>query len=679
MNRRYLANALRALSMDAIERAKSGHPGMPMGMADIAEVLWNDYLKHSPQNPGWVDRDRFVVSNGHGSMLLYSLLHLSGYALTLDEIKRFRQLDSATPGHPEFGETPGVEATTGPLGQGLANAVGMALAEKVLAARFNQEDFSIVDHHTYVFVGDGCLMEGISHEACSLAGTWGLGKLIVIYDDNRISIDGDVNGWFTDDTPNRFRAYGWEVLPEVDGHNTVQIKAAIELSRKSLDRPTLICCRTKIGWGAPGKEGSQACHGAPLGKEEVERTRENIGWFHPPFTIPKGVYRHWDAVEKGLQAETQWKSRFDRYRVRYPRLASEFERRMVRELPNYWDSFIQQTISEANSKAQSLATRKASQEALHACTQVLPELIGGSADLAESNLTLCANSKPITREDPNGNYIHFGVREFAMSAITNGLALHGGFIPFCATFLIFSEYARNALRMAALMKLPSIFVLTHDSVALGEDGPTHQPVEQIASLRLIPGMSVWRPADSVESTVAWQQAIEHPKGPTALIFSRQEVPHISRTEHQLRQIRFGAYVLRDCAIAPEAIVIATGSEVSIALQAWEALTEKGIQVRLISMPSTTVFDTQDEAYKEQLLPRHVTNRVVVEAGVSQGWQKYVGQEGRIISIDAFGKSAPGPVLQQHFGITVEAIVREVESCTRHRTGPKKRAKILQIV
>ena len=679
MNRRYLANAIRALAMDAIELAKSGHPGMPMGMADIAEVLWNDYLKHSPQNPSWMDRDRFVVSNGHGSMLLYSLLHLSGYEVSLDEIKRFRQLGSVTPGHPEYGETPGVGATTGPLGQGLANAVGMALAEKVLAAQFNKENFNIVDHHTYAFVGDGCLMEGISHEACSLAGTWGLGKLIVFYDDNHISIDGDVNGWFTDDTPKRFSAYGWEVVPEVDGHNTVQIKAAIDIARQSDDRPTLICCKTKIGWGAPNKEGKKVCHGAPLGKEEIELTRKNIGWFHPPFEIPNEIYRHWDAISQGLQAETQWKSKFDRYRVKYPKLASEFERRQIRELPNYWNSFIRQTISEVNSKAQAVATRKASQEVLDACTQVLPELIGGSADLAESNLTISSSSKPISRVSANGNYIYFGVREFAMSAITNGLTLHGGFIPFCATFLIFSEYARNALRMAALMKIPSIFVLTHDSVALGEDGPTHQPIEQTASLRLIPGMSVWRPADSVESVIAWQYAIENSKGPTAMLFSRQEIPHIPRNAQQVQHICFGAYVLRDCAIVPEAIVIATGSEVSIALEAWKILVEKGIQVRVISMPSTTVFDAQDEKYRESVLPSQVINRVAVEAGVSNGWQKYVGKNGCVVGIDSFGKSAPGHVLQRHFGITVDTIVSEVESCTRQRSGQKKRAKILQIV
>lgn len=678
VSRRVLANAIRALSMDAVEQAKSGHPGMPMGMADIAEVLWNDYLKHSPTNPNWIDRDRFVVSNGHGSMLLYSLLHLSGYNLSLDEIKRFRQLDSCTPGHPEYGDTPGVETTTGPLGQGIANAIGMAIAERVLAAHFNKNEHDIVDHYTYVFTGDGCLMEGISHEACSLAGTLGLGKLIVFYDDNNISIDGNVEGWFTDDTPQRFGAYGWQVIPNVDGHNADQIKTAIEQARADKDRPTIICCKTVIGFGAPNLQGKESCHGAPLGQEEIELARKNLEWPHPPFEIPNDVYETWNAVAKGTQAETLWNIKFEKYKSVFPELAGEFERRMLGKLPRDWESVAQQFISDVDASAEKIATRKASQNSLDAYSQVLPELIGGSADLAGSNLTICSITEPITKDNAKGNYIYFGVREFAMSAITNGLALHGGFIPYCATFLMFSEYARNALRMSALMKVPSIFVYSHDSIALGEDGPTHQPVEQTATLRLIPNMSVWRPADSVESSVAWKTAIENKHGPTSLLFSRQGIAHIERTAQQRQDIARGGYVLRDCAKIPEAIIIATGSEVSIAVMAWEQLTANGFQVRVVSMPSTDTFDAQDETYQQSVLPNKVSTLVTVEAGVSDGWQKYVGRKGKIIGIDKFGKSAPGNVLLKHFGFTSENIVNTVESYLQQNTSQNE-TELLQVV
>ena len=661
ISRRYLANAIRALSMDAVEKANSGHPGMPLGMADIAEVLWNDYLKHSPNNPSWINRDRFVVSNGHGSMLLYSLLHLSGYKVSIDDIKSFRQIDSITPGHPEYGETPGVETTTGPLGQGLANAIGMAIAERVLASQFNKENHEIIDHFTYVFVGDGCLMEGISHEACSLAGTLGLGKLIVFYDDNNISIDGEVGDWFTDDTPQRFRAYGWHVVSEVDGHNTVQIKSAIEKAQETCDRPTLICCKTKIGWGAPNQQGKETCHGAPLGRDEIELTRENIAWFHPPFEIPEKIYKSWNVEAKGKRTEKLWNAEYDRYKDLYPKLAVELERRLKGKLPKNWNSDIQNYISEANLSADSIATRKASQKALGICTNVLPELIGGSADLAASNLTITADTKPITSEDCDGNYIYFGVREFAMSAITNGIALYGGFLVFCATFLMFSEYARNALRMSALMGIPNTFLFTHDSVALGEDGPTHQPVEQTATLRLMPNMSVWRPADEIETTYAWKSAIERTTGPTSLILSRQNLPHINRTPQQLNDISRGGYVLRDCASHPQLIIIATGSEVSIAVTAWEELAASLLPVRIVSMPSTDIFDMQDENYRNLVLPEDVNNLIVVEAGVSDGWQKYVGRKGKIIGINSFGKSAPGEELLHHFGITTENIVEIAKS------------------
>ena len=678
ISRRYLANAIRALSMDAVEKAKSGHPGMPMGMADIAEVLWNDYLKHSPSHPNWPDRDRFIVSNGHGSMLLYALLHLSGYNLSIEDLKQFRQLNSKTPGHPEYRETPGVETTTGPLGQGLANAVGMAIAEKVQAAQFNKDDFDIINHYTYVFTGDGCLMEGISHEACSLAGTLGLGKLIVFYDDNKISIDGNVKGWFTDDTPDRFRAYGWEVISEVDGHNSVQIISAIDQARESVDRPTLICCKTIIGWGSPHKQGTESCHGAPLGNEEVELTRENIGWTHPPFEIPEKIYKNWNAVSRGEQQEILWRAKYSRYKLAYPKLAAEYERRLSKKLPDYWGVFIKQFISDVNAKAETIATRKASSNSLNAISSVLPELIGGSADLAESNLTINKNSKVITNTDAGGNYIYFGVREFAMSAISNGIVLHGGFIPFCATFLMFSEYARNALRMAALMKISSIFVFTHDSIGLGEDGPTHQPIEQAATIRMIPGMTTWRPADSVETTVAWKTAIENSLGPTSLMLTRQNVAYLNRTQEQIKNISKGGYVLRDCSQSLQAIIIATGSEVACALEAWEKLTDFGLQIRLVSMPSTDKFEQQDQTYKHSVLPDHVEVRVAVEAGCSDGWYKYVGLKGRVVGINSFGKSAPGEELMQHFGITADNIMQAVKLSLGNSSSHKKQKKILKI-
>lgn len=653
--RRDLANAIRALSMDAVERASSGHPGAPMGMADIGEVLWNDYLKHSPANPHWVDRDRFVLSNGHGSMLLYALLHLTGYDLPMEEIRRFRQLGSMTPGHPEYGYTPGVETTTGPLGQGIANAVGMAIAERALAAQFNQDGHQIVDHHTYVFLGDGCLMEGISHEACSFAGMQGLGKLVGFYDDNGISIDGQVEGWFIDDTPKRFEAYGWHVIPKVDGHDAEAVQAAIEASRSETDRPSLICCQTIIGWGAPNKQGTEGCHGAALGAEEVTLARQNIGWQHEPFVIPDEIYAAWDARERGAQREAEWQTRFQGYQHEYPKLAAEFERRMSGELPESWEVKVKAFVNEVDAKADNIATRKASQNALNGLGPELPELIGGSADLTGSNLTTWSSSKANTKTEPGGNYLYFGVREFAMAAITNGIALHRGFIPYAATFLMFSEYARNALRMAALMKAPSIFVFTHDSIGLGEDGPTHQAVEQAATLRLIPNMSVWRPCDAVESVVAWQAAVERKQGPTSLLFTRQGVPHQSRTPEQRQNIARGGYVLLDCDGDPESIIIATGSEVHLAVDAAKGLAARGRRLRVVSMPSTDVFDAQDEAYREAVLPGKVTARLAVEAGVRDGWRKYVGLEGRVVGIDTFGESAPAKDVFEHFGFTKENV------------------------
>jgi transketolase len=658
--RKELANAIRALSMDAVQKAKSGHPGAPMGMADIAEVLWNDYLRHNPANPKWADRDRFVLSNGHGSMLIYSLLHLSGYDLGIEDLKQFRQLHSKTPGHPEFGYAPGVETTTGPLGQGISNAVGMAAAEKTLAAQFNRPGHSIVDHYTYVFLGDGCMMEGISHEACSLAGTMKLGKLIGFWDDNGISIDGHVDGWFTDDTPGRFEAYRWHVVRDVDGHDPEAVRRAIEEARAVTDRPSLICCKTIIGYGAPNLAGSHDCHGAPLGDDEIAATREHIGWSHPPFVVPAEVYAGWDAKDRGAAAEQEWNSAFADYRENHPELAAEFERRMAGELPADWSNKAVQFIAAVNDKAETIASRKASQNALNGYGPLLPELLGGSADLAGSNLTIWSGSEDINKGN-GGNYIYYGVREFGMSAIMNGIALHGGFIPYGATFLMFSEYARNALRMAALMKVHSIFVYTHDSIGLGEDGPTHQAVEQTATLRLIPRMVVWRPCDAVESAVAWKAAIEHKDGPACLIFSRQSLPHMARTGEQIAAIERGAYVLSDCEGTPDAIIIGTGSEVSLAMEAAKTLADTGKAVRVVSMPSTTVFDAQDEAYRESILPAAVTARVAVEAGVTDYWRKYVGFGGRVIGLDSFGESAPAGEVYKHFGITAENVVKAVEA------------------
>ena len=661
VDRRSKANAIRALSMDAVQKAKSGHPGMPMGMADISEVLWCDYLKHNPANPTWPDRDRFVLSNGHGSMLHYALLHLSGYDLPISELQNFRQLHSRTPGHPEYGYAPGVETTTGPLGQGITNGVGMALAEKVLAAQFNRPQHVVVDHHTYVFLGDGCMMEGISHEACSLAGTLGLGKLIAFWDDNGISIDGEVSGWFTDDTPARFRAYGWQVIEEVDGHDPQAISQAIHEAQGDSDRPSLICCRTVIGWGSPNKQGKESCHGAPLGDDEIVLTREALGWSHEPFEIPDDVREAWDATAQGTSRENEWRERFEAYRAEHPSLASEFERRMAGEFPQDWTENSQAFIDSVNADTLTVASRKASQLVLDGFGPLLPELIGGSADLAGSNLTLWSGSKGISRDDAAGNYIYFGVREFAMAALGNGLTLHGGLIPYSATFLVFSDYARNALRMAALMKIRQVFVFTHDSIGLGEDGPTHQPVEHTASLRLIPNMSLWRPCDAVETAVAWRCAIERTDGPTSLALSRQNLPHQARDAVQISNIAKGGYVLLDCEGAPDAIIIATGSEIALAMDAAAALREKGRQIRVVSMPSTDVFDAQDEAYRDAVLPPSVTARVAVEAGVTAGWLKYVGLDGAVVGIDRFGESAPADEAFKYFGFTVDNVAAQVES------------------
>ena len=665
-SRKELANAIRALSMDAVQKAKSGHPGAPMGMADIAEVLWNDYMRHNPVNPNWADRDRFVLSNGHGSMLIYSLLHLTGYDLGVEDLKSFRQLHSKTPGHPEYGYAPGIETTTGPLGQGLTNAVGMALAEKVLAGQFNQPGHEIVNHHTYVFLGDGCLMEGISHEACSLAGALGLGKLICFYDDNNISIDGEVRGhgntpaWFLDDTPKRFEAYGWHVIPKVDGHDPEAIKAAIEVARAMDGKPSLICCQTIIGFGSPNKQGKEDCHGAPLGDDEIALTRENLGWRHAPFEIPQDVQAAWDARDTGARAEAEWNARFEAYAAAYPTQAAEFQRRMAGNLPADWAEKSDAFIAAVVAKAETIASRKASQNALDGFGPLLPELLGGSADLAGSNLTIWKGCKGVSRTDASGNYIYYGVREFGMSAIMNGAALHGGFVPYGATFLMFSEYARNALRMAALMKVPSIFVYTHDSIGLGEDGPTHQPVEQIPTLRLIPNMSVWRPCDAVESAVAWKLAIERKTGPSCLIFSRQNLAHMDRDADQMVGITRGGYVLRDCAGTPDAILIATGSEVELAVKAADALAASGKAVRVVSMPSTDAFDAQDAAYRESVLPRAVTTRVAIEAACTAGWWKYVGCQGAVVGIDRFGESAPAGDLFKAFGFTVDQVVATVK-------------------
>jgi transketolase len=665
-SRKELANAIRALSMDAVQKAKSGHPGAPMGMADIAEVLWNDYMRHNPVNPSWADRDRFVLSNGHGSMLIYSLLHLTGYDIGVEDLKSFRQLHSKTPGHPEYGYAPGIETTTGPLGQGLTNAVGMALAEKVLAGQFNQPGHEIVNHHTYVFLGDGCLMEGISHEACSLAGVLGLGKLICFYDDNNISIDGEVRGhgntpaWFLDDTPKRFEAYGWHVIPKVDGHDPEAIKAAIEVARAMDGKPSLICCQTIIGFGSPNKQGKEDCHGAPLGDDEIALTRENLGWRHAPFEIPQDVQAGWDARDAGARAEAEWNTRFEAYAAAYPSQAAEFQRRMAGDLPADWAEKSDAFVAAVVAKAETIASRKASQNALDGFGPLLPELLGGSADLAGSNLTIWKGCKGVSRTDASGNYIYYGVREFGMSAIMNGAALHGGFVPYGATFLMFSEYARNALRMAALMKVPSIFVYTHDSIGLGEDGPTHQPVEQIPTLRLIPNMSVWRPCDAVESAVTWKLAIERKTGPSCLIFSRQNLAHMDRDADQMAGITRGGYVLRDCAGTPDAILIATGSEVELAVKAADALAAGGKAVRVVSMPSTDTFDAQDAAYRESVLPRAVTTRVAIEAACTAGWWKYAGCQGAVIGIDRFGESAPAGDLFKAFGFTVDQVVATVK-------------------
>ena len=658
-SRKELANAIRALSMDAVQKAKSGHPGAPMGMADIAEVLWNGFLKHNPNNPKWYDRDRFILSNGHGSMLIYSLLHLTGYDLPMEELKNFRQLHSRTPGHPEYGYAPGVETTTGPLGQGITNAVGMAIAEKALAGQFNRDGHHIVDHYTYVFMGDGCMMEGISHEACSLAGTLGLGKLIAFWDDNGISIDGHVEGWFTDDTPKRFEAYGWHVVRGVDGHDPAAIEQAIREAKSVNDKPTLICTKTVIGYGAPNLCGSHDCHGAPLGDDEIKATRENLDWKHEPFVIPDEIYAGWDAKAKGAEAEQHWNDKFAAYKAAFPDLATEFERRMKGDLPANWEADAGKYVADVNAKAETIASRKASQNTLNGFGPLLPEFMGGSADLAGSNLTIWSGCKGLSNTVSDGNYIYYGVREFGMSAIMNGIALHGGFIPYGATFLMFSEYARNALRMAALMKVQSIFVYTHDSIGLGEDGPTHQPIEQTATLRMIPNMDVWRPCDAVESAVAWKCAIERRDGPSSLIFSRQNLDHQNRSAQQLKDITRGGYVLKDCDGTPDAIIIATGSEVGLAMGAAEQLSGK--KIRVVSMPSTTTFDAQDEAYKESVLPSGVSARVVVEAGVTDGWYKYTGLKGKVIGINRFGESAPAGELFKYFGFTVENVVKAVES------------------
>ncbi|CDM38958.1 transketolase [Ectopseudomonas oleovorans] len=659
-SRRERANAIRALSMDAVQKANSGHPGAPMGMADIAEVLWRDYLKHNPSNPNFADRDRFVLSNGHGSMLIYSLLHLTGYDLSIDDLKNFRQLHSKTPGHPEYGYTPGVETTTGPLGQGIANAVGFAIAEKVLGAQFNREGHQIVDHNTYVFLGDGCMMEGISHEVCSLAGTLGLGKLIAFYDDNGISIDGEVEGWFTDDTPKRFEAYGWQVIRNVDGHDAEEIKMAIETARKSVDQPTLICCKTTIGFGSPNKQGKEECHGAPLGNDEIALTRAALGWNHGPFEIPAEIYAEWDAKEAGAAAEAAWNDKFAAYAAAHPELAAEFKRRIAGELPGDFAEKASAYIQEVAAKGETIASRKASQNALNAFGPLLPEFLGGSADLAGSNLTLWKGCKGVSAEDASGNYIFYGVREFGMSAIMNGIALHGGFVPYGATFLIFMEYARNAVRMSALMKQRVLYVFTHDSIGLGEDGPTHQPIEQLASLRGTPNLDTWRPADAVESAVAWKYAIERADGPSALVFSRQNLPHQPRDAQQLADIARGGYVLKDSVGEPELILIATGSEVGLAVAAYDKLTAAGHKVRVVSMPSTSVFDQQDAAYKQDVLPLQVGARIAIEASHADYWYKYVGLEGRIIGMTSFGESAPAPALFEHFGFTVDNIVATAE-------------------
>ena len=653
-SRRDCANAIRVLSMDAVQKAKSGHPGAPMGMADIAEVLWRDFLSHNPGNPDWFNRDRFVLSNGHGSMLIYSLLHLSGYALPMSELENFRQLHSATPGHPEYGDTPGVETTTGPLGQGLANAVGMAVAEKTLAAQFNRDGHEVIDHYTYVFAGDGCLMEGISHEVCSLAGTLKLGKLILLYDDNGISIDGEVAEWFSDDTAKRFESYGWQVLA-ADGHDSAAIAAAIAAAQGEPDKPTLISCKTVIGFGSPNKGGTAATHGAPLGEDEVAAVREELGWPHAPFVVPEEIRAAWDATEKGFAAESAWKEKLVAYEEEYPELAMELVRRIKGELPGEFSAKAEAYIQQCQETEDNIASRKASQNCIEAFGALLPELIGGSADLTGSNLTTWSGSMPVTL-DAGGNYIYYGVREFGMTAMASGIALHGGFIPYTGTFLIFMEYARNAARMAALMKQHSILVYTHDSIGQGEDGPTHQPIEQLTALRATPNMSVWRPCDNVESAVAWKAALERNTGPTALVFSRQGIPHQARDAEQLANISRGAYVLKDCDGTPDVIVIATGSEVQICVEAVGKLQSEGVAARLVSMPSADVFEAQDQDYRDAVLPPSVRNRVAVEAAAVDYWHKWVGMDGQIIGMRSFGASAPGGVLMEHFGFTADAVV-----------------------
>ncbi|MEO3991782.1 transketolase [Pseudocitrobacter cyperus] len=665
MSRRDLANAIRALSMDAVQKANSGHPGAPMGMADIAEVLWNDFMKHNPTDPTWYDRDRFILSNGHASMLLYSLLHLSGYDLPIEELKNFRQLHSKTPGHPELGYTPGVETTTGPLGQGLANAVGLAIAERTLAAQFNQPGHEIVDHYTYVFMGDGCLMEGISHEVSSLAGTLGLGKLIGFYDHNGISIDGETKGWFTDDTAKRFEAYHWHVIHEIDGHDPQAVKKAIEEAQSVKDKPSLIICRTVIGFGSPNKAGKEEAHGAALGVEEVALARKQLGWNHPPFEIPKEIYKKWDARERGEKAQQSWKEKLAAYQKAHPELAAEFVRRMSGELPQNWSATVQAYIEKMQSEPAKIASRKASQNTLNAYGPILPELLGGSADLAPSNLTIWSGSKSL-KEDHSGNYIHYGVREFGMTAIANGIAHHGGFVPYTATFLMFVEYARNAARMAALMKARQIMVYTHDSIGLGEDGPTHQAVEQLASLRLTPNFSTWRPCDQVETAVAWKAAVERHHGPTALILSRQNLAQMERTPDQVREISRGGYVLKDAGGKPDLILIATGSEVEITVLAAEKLRAEGVNVRVVSLPSTDTFDAQDEEYRESVLPSGVSARVAVEAGIADYWYKYVGLKGAIVGMTGYGESAPAEKLFPYFGFTVENIVEKAKAVLKKR-------------
>lgn len=657
-SRRDLANAIRALSMDAVQQANSGHPGAPMGMADIAEVLWNDYLVHNPADPDWVNRDRFVLSNGHGSMLLYSLLHLTGYELPIEEIKNFRQLHSKTPGHPEYGYAPGVETTTGPLGQGISNAIGMALAEKVLAAQFNRPGHNIVDHQTYTFLGDGCLMEGISHEVCSLAGTLALGKLIAFYDDNGISIDGEVEGWFSDDTPARFEAYGWQVVTDIDGHDSAAIKAAIEVARGEPNKPTLICCKTIIGFGSPNKQGKEDCHGAPLGADEILLAREQLGWAHAPFEIPSDIYEGWDASARGASAQSSWNEQLDAYRKEFPDLAVEFERRTSAQLPTDFGEKADAYIADCQAKMEKVASRKASQNCLNAYGPLLPELLGGSADLAGSNLTIWSGSKDISADNADGNYIYYGVREFGMSAMMNGIALHGGFINYGATFLMFMEYARNAVRMAAIMKQQSIFVYTHDSIGLGEDGPTHQPVEQLSALRSTPNLNTWRPCDTVESAVCWKSAIENQNGPSALVFSRQGLTPMSRSDEQVAAIARGGYVLKDFA-DPQAILIATGSEVELAMQAADTLAAKGISTRVVSMPCAEIFSAQEPDYQDSVLPPAVRARVAVEALHADYWHKFVGLDGRVVGMRSFGESAPGGELMNEFGFTVENVVANV--------------------